>query len=190
MGSLVRAQRPEKIMTLPHASSARQFDRHPSVVVKGLLAKITRLTMSTPSTPQNSAVVGVGDVGDDEVVVAASVVAVTSEDELEEIETEDDVEGSLDDGLEEVLVLISLVDMDSRVEVGLLGLVVEALDDETTSQFPNPGWQPAPQYALELPQYEYSEQQSPYFPPRQIIPAGDAPYRFPQRAFVVTWPFT
>lgn len=61
---------------------------------------------------------------------------------------------------------------------------------ELASHLPNPGWQPVPQYALELPQYEYWEQQSPYFPPEQVIPAGDAPYRFPQRAFVVTLIFT
>jgi hypothetical protein len=65
---------------------------------------------------------------------------------------------------------------------------VEALleSDETASHLPNPGWQPVPQYALELPQYEYWEQQSPNFPPEQVIPAGNAPFKFPQRAFVVT----
>jgi hypothetical protein len=62
--------------------------------------------------------------------------------------------------------------------------------DETALHLPNPGWQPVPQYALELPQYEYCEQQSPNFPPEQVIPAGDAPYKFPQRAFVVTLVFT
>ncbi|RMZ70882.1 hypothetical protein GMOD_00008537 [Pyrenophora seminiperda CCB06] len=72
----------------------------------------------------------------------------------------------------------------------LLKVVVLLEEEDTALHFPNPGWQPVPQYALELPQYEYWEQQSPYFPPVQVIPAGDAPYRFPQRPFVVTLALT
>ena len=102
------------------------------------------------------------------------------------------------DELEAVLVLDSLEEVDSRIEVedeALLELELkledleELAEDTTASHFPNPAWQPVPQYALPLPQYEYCEQQSPYFPPEQVIPAGDAPYRLPQRAFVVTLTF-
>ena len=102
------------------------------------------------------------------------------------------------DELEVVLVLDSLVNVEGRVELEdetLLELELEVLEaedraeDTTASHFPNPAWQPVPQYALPLPQYEYCEQQSPYFPPEQVIPAGDAPYEFPQRALVVTLTF-
>jgi hypothetical protein len=38
---------------------------------------------------------------------------------------------------------------------GLARVEVLLESDETASHLPNPGWQPVPQYALELPQYEY-----------------------------------
>ncbi|KAI4613922.1 hypothetical protein J4E80_006610 [Alternaria sp. BMP 0032] len=103
------------------------------------------------------------------------------------------------DKLEAVLVIVSLMEVESRVELedeALVELELEELnvdeltEDTTASHFPNPAWQPVPQYALPLPQYEYCEQQSPYFPPEQVIPAGEAPYEFPQRALVVTLTFT
>ena len=176
--------------------------------------------------PQNSAVDGEGMGVDVIVEVAVSGVTESSEDELEEGDVED---SSAEDELEAVLVVVSLVDVESRVELedvavlelevdeleavlvfdsleevetgtgvedeALLKLELEELEaedlaeDTTASHFPNPAWQPVPQYALPPPQYEYCEQQSPYFPPEQVIPAGEAPYRLPQRALVVTLTF-
>ncbi|KAI4915131.1 hypothetical protein J4E90_005170 [Alternaria incomplexa] len=170
--------------------------------------------------------------GVDEVVVEVAVAEVTemSDDSLDGIDIEVDVDESLDneelevvlvvvslvdvedsagveeeapmemevDGLEAVPAIVSLVDVESRVELedeALLELELDELEaedlaeDTTVSHFPNPAWQPVPQYALPLPQYEYCEQQSPYFPPEHVIPAGDAPYEVPQRALVVTLTF-
>jgi len=102
------------------------------------------------------------------------------------------------DELEAVLVFDSLEEVETGTGVedeALLKLELEELEaedlaeDTTASHFPNPAWQPVPQYALPPPQYEYCEQQSPYFPPEQVIPAGEAPYRLPQRALVVTLTF-
>jgi hypothetical protein len=144
---------------------------------------------------------------EDEVVsVDVAEVMAASEDSVDEVEMEDGVGDSLDnDELNVVLVIISLVEeMENEVELEddalLETKLLEELEelkleelavelDETASHRPKPGWQPVPQYALELPQYEYCEQQSPYFPPKHVIPAGEAPYKFPQRAFVVTFPF-
>ena len=65
------------------------------------------------------------------------------------------------DELEVVLVLDSLVNVEGRVELEdetLLELELEVLEaedraeDTTASHFPNPAWQPVPQYALPLPQ--------------------------------------
>ena len=121
--------------------------------------------------PQNSAVDGEG-VGVDVIVeVAASGVTEISEDELEEGNVEESLE---DKELEKALLVVSLADVDSgaRVEDEALleieELAVEELkveelkaedleaedlaEDTTASHFPNPAWQPVPQYALPLPQ--------------------------------------
>ncbi|KAI4645624.1 uncharacterized protein J4E79_010802 [Alternaria viburni] len=103
-----------------------------------------------------------------------------SEDSLDEIEMEVDVDEPLeDDELEEVLVVVSPVDVESAA-----GPEEEALIELETNEL-----EAVLVYALPLPQYEYCEQQSPYLPPEQVIPAGEAPYEFPQRALVVTFTF-
>ncbi|KAI4940913.1 hypothetical protein J4E91_011090 [Alternaria rosae] len=137
---------------------------------------ICKLTVSTPSTPQSSVADGEGDGVDEEeeTVSVVGVVAITEE-SLEEVRIEDDVRESMDDDeLDMVLVIVSLVDVESRVE----------LEDEALMEV-----EVEVEYALELPQYEYWEQQLPYLPPEQVIPAGEAPYEFPQRALVVTLTF-
>lgn len=137
-------------MTLPHLLSARHFARQSSTVVNGEFAMICRLTVSTPSTPQNSVADGEGDgVDEEEETVSAVGVAEITEDSLEEVRVEDDVKESMEDEeLEELMVIVSLVDVESRVGVedeALLELeelelkVDELAEDETISHFPNPG---------------------------------------------------
>ena len=126
------------------------------------------------------------------VELEAALLEVEGRSELEEVLLELELSRELVEELEEAEELEELGKLEvEEMEVEAL-LEVEVLleEDGTALHFPNPGWQPFPQCALELPQYEYWEQQSPYLPPVQVIPAGDAPCRFPQRAFVVTLTFT
>ncbi|KAI4670672.1 uncharacterized protein J4E88_009764 [Alternaria novae-zelandiae] len=139
--------------------------------------------------------------------VAVSGVTETPEDELEESNVED---SSVDDELEAVLVVVSLVDPEFREEledVAVLELevdelevvlvVVSLVDVESKVELEDEALLELELEELELEvgelaedeTYEYCEQQSPYFPPEQVIPAGDAPYRLPQRALVVTLTF-
>ncbi|KAI4684033.1 hypothetical protein J4E81_009196 [Alternaria sp. BMP 2799] len=186
------------------------------MVVNGVFFRTRMPMVLVPSTPQRSTAdedgEGVGEVMD----VAVAGATESSEDWLEDVEMEVDVDESLDneeledvpvvvpladvdgaaaleeeapmemevDGLEAVPAIVSLVDVESRVELedeALLELELDELDAEDLAEDAT--------YALPLPQYEYCEQQSPYFPPEQVIPAGDAPYRLPQRALVVTLTF-
>ncbi|KAI1529049.1 hypothetical protein PtrSN002B_011221, partial [Pyrenophora tritici-repentis] len=155
---------------------ATVFSRQFSKVVNGLAENIWRSTTLYPSKPQIPSPVGVAEdeVVAEEVVSSGEVeVTETSEDMLDEIEMEDDVVDSIDDDEPEKV----LVGVENRVELEemLVEIECEVELDETL---------------LELPQYEYWEQQLPYFPPMQVIPAGDAPYKSPQRTFVVIFTFT
>jgi len=111
----------------------------------------TRISVTLyPFTPQNLATDEEGEgVVDGAVDVASAGVIEMSEDSLEAIEMEVDVDESLgDEEFEAVLVVLSLVDVESRVELEdeallepeLDELEVEDLAEDTTptSHFPNP----------------------------------------------------
>lgn len=62
-----------------------------------------------------------------------------------------------------------LVD-DADVEVEVLSDVAVVVEDSSLDeQLPNILWHPAPQYVAFLPQYPFSEQQSPYVLPWQVM---------------------
>jgi hypothetical protein len=146
-------------MKLTHVLCALQSPKHASKVVNGLEDMIWKLTILYPSTPQNSSASGDGAVVDEVEV-------------MDEIKIEDAEEALDNDVLNEVLVNVELISVDIVVEIevvllelrllelevlrldGLARLEVLLESDETAPHLPNPGWQPVPQYALELPQYE------------------------------------
>ena len=91
-------------MKLAHALSALQSPKHASRVVKGLEDMTSRLTTSTPTTPQNLPAVEDGAAVDEVRVVDDIVI--------------EDVEESMDaEVLDEMLENVGLISMDTVVEV-------------------------------------------------------------------------
>jgi len=131
-GTSARMHALENFMKLMHVLSARHCARQSSMVVNGVFFRTRMPMVLVPSTPQSSTADEDGE-GVDKVVVEVAVVEVieTAEDSLDEIEIEVDDDESLDnEELEEVLVVVSLVDVDSRVEledVAVLEMEVEEL---------------------------------------------------------------
>jgi len=131
-GTSARMHALENFMKLMHVLSARHCARQSSMVVNGVFFSTRMPMVLVPSTPQRSTAdedgEGVGEVMD----VAVAGATESSEDWLEDVEMEVDVDESLDnEELEDVPVVVSLADVDGAAaleEEALMELEVDELD--------------------------------------------------------------
>ena len=131
-GTSARMHALENFMKLMHVLSARHCARQSSMVVNGVFFSTRMPIVLVPSTPQRSTAdedgEGVGEVMD----VAVAGATESSEDWLEDVEMEVDVDESLDnEELEDVPVVVSLADVDGAAaleEEALMELEVDELD--------------------------------------------------------------
>ena len=97
-GTSARTHVSYQCMKLIHLLVARHCARQSSVVVNGVFFRTRKPTVLTPSTPQSSAADEEGEGVDDGAVdVASAGVIEMSEDSLEDVEMEVDVEDPLED---------------------------------------------------------------------------------------------